>query len=163
MHITFCALRDGERKPDVNTRGTRLREVSKLPLDEYGYPSKDDTEEYFYEATTSICVIGVDEWVWSVYCCVDTYFGEENWTEYLNTSPGVKDETDAPSGGWIRQINPYWNPREYFLIVLHRRMIQATTEWSVLITNFAERLDIYVRESPSLCLEEAENRTGKSH
>ena len=152
MHIPFYALRKGKRKPDDrNILGTSLREVFQLPLDEYCNPSNQETEEYYYEAVASIGVIGIDEWVWTGYCCIDTYFGEENWREYLNSSPGEKDGNDGPSGGWIWQMRPLWNPREYFLVILHRRMIQATTEWTALITTFVGRLDVYVSESMIPC------------
>jgi hypothetical protein len=148
MHIPFHALRSSvRRRDDRHIRGTRLREALKLPLDENGSPSTKETEEYYYEAVASVCVVGIDEWVWSGYCCVDTYFGEEDWGKYPDSSPDEKGGMDGPSGGWVWQVRPYWNPREYFLAVLHRRMIQATAEWSALITTFAERLDIYVSQS----------------
>jgi hypothetical protein len=147
MHIPFHALRNGDRKPDDrHIRGTRLREASKLPLDAHGNPSTSETEEYYYEAVASLGVIGIDEWVWTGYFCIDTYFGGENWSKYAPSSPQEKGGNDGPSGAYIWQALPQWNPREYFLAVLYRRMIQATTEWSALITTFAERLKIYVSE-----------------
>jgi hypothetical protein len=142
MHIPFYALRTGERRSDDrNIRG----EASQLPLDEKGNPPTTDTKEYYYEGVASVGVVGIDEWVWTGYCCIDTYFGkEEDWSKYPDSSPGGKAATDGPSGGTILQGLPAWNPRQYFLWVLSRRMIQATTEWSALIATFAERLDIYV-------------------
>jgi hypothetical protein len=142
MHIPFLALRTGKRRPDGrHIGGKQLRESMKLPLDKHGNPPTDLTEEYYYEAVASASIIGIDEWVWTGYCCIDTYFGEEAW----NYPDSPKDEeTDGPSGGSILQKRPVWNPRQYFLVVLQQRVIQATTEWNALIMTFAERLKIYV-------------------
>ncbi len=102
---------------------------------------------HYYEAQLSLIVTGVDEWLWTAYCCVDTYFGAENdWQSY----PERADfGYDGPTGGWAWQKYPYWNPREYYLTVLARRMLQATAEWQALVDTFEERLITYVRDSLS--------------
>jgi hypothetical protein len=116
-----------------------------LPLKKDGKPMDTRTKEWYYEAVCSIGVIGIDEWVWTAYCCMDTFFGEEEWSQYVTSSP---EGRDGPSGK--THMFPIWNPREYFLAVIHRRMIQATTEWSSLVFIFVERLNIYVSSSRSM-------------
>jgi hypothetical protein len=106
--------------------------VRELPL---SLSKSKKEKDYYYEAHISLLVTGVDEWQWTAYFCVDTYFGaEESWEEYPSGNYGY----DGPSGGWIWQKYPYWNPREYFLAVLMRRISQATTEWGVLIGTFLD-------------------------
>lgn len=59
--------------------------------------------------------------------------------------PAVLDEyvthmRDAPSGQFASYKQPIWNPREYFLLVLCRRMDQATLEWQNLVETLDQRL-----------------------
>ncbi|OCK86435.1 hypothetical protein K432DRAFT_284700 [Lepidopterella palustris CBS 459.81] len=113
-----------------------LRAFRKLPL------ARDKAEEeyYYYEAHTSFLVTGVDEWFWTLYCCVDTYFGSEpEYRTYLDGQYG----SDPATGGFLWLKFPRWNPREYFLVVLSRRMMQATREWRALIDAFEERMEEY--------------------
>lgn len=89
-------------------------------------------------------IVGVDEWFWTAYCLVDTYFGSESeYRDYLD-----KKALDPCSGGAKPLRFPVWNPREYFLLVLSRRIKQATREWTEVIRTFNEYLSAYV--TPSL-------------
>lgn len=99
-----------------------------------------DGYEQVHEAQISFLVAGIDEWYWTAYCCVDKYFGsEETIQSYLDK------QLDAPIGGYGRLTEfPVWNPREYFLIVLSRRIRQVTREWSSLVVTLEERLQSYV-------------------
>ena len=100
---------------------------------------REEDQDFFHEAQVSFLLLGIDEWVWTAYCCVDTYFGSEpNHRTYHD------DGVDAPTGG-AKYLNfPIWNPREYFLMVLARRMMQATREWTNLVHVVQQRLDLYV-------------------
>ena len=141
FHMPFFALR--KRSPQqIHTdkrflQGRRLRASRKLPLARNNAQEQD----YYHEAHISFLVAGVDEWFWTAYCCVDTYFGSEpeNRT-YLDGRYG----SDPATGGsrWLKF--PIWNPREYFLFVLARRITQATREWSALIDAFEERMVAHV-------------------
>ncbi|OCL12573.1 hypothetical protein AOQ84DRAFT_372958 [Glonium stellatum] len=117
FHIPYFALRLGSAIPDQRTlQGRGLRTHRLLPLRRLG-----ELESYYYEAQISFLMTGLDEWLWTTYCCVDTFFGSETDREaYLNPL----NPTDAATGGWLQQQYPVWNPREYFLAVLSRRMLQ---------------------------------------
>jgi len=94
---------------------------------------------YYYDAHISFLITGVDEWCWTAYCCVDTFFGsEQSLDEYLAC------EDDGPIGGGRSAFFPAWSPREYFLIVLSRRFMQVTQEWGNIIHELNLRLDTYV-------------------
>ncbi|KAI9875145.1 MAG: hypothetical protein M1830_008824 [Pleopsidium flavum] len=84
-----------------------------------------------------LLVVGIDEWYWTVYCCVDRYFGSEETIQFY-----LDQHLDAPIGGAGRPTGfPVWNPREYFLLVLSRRIRQVTREWSNVVITLEERLE----------------------
>ncbi len=94
---------------------------------------------FYYDAQTSLLITGVDEWNWTAYCCVDTFFdNEQDPVWYLQT------EYDGPSGGSRAQSQPAWNPREYFLIVFSRRLRQVSREWKNITDVLNARLDTFV-------------------
>ena len=111
-----------------------------------------ELDPHYHEAQTSFLITGVDEWHWTAYCCVDTYFDndmEPSWYHEENEDP-------AMGGNGRDTFQPVWNPREYFLIVFSKRMRQATCEWKN-ITNFLNHeLDTYVCDALRLnpCLED---------
>ena len=141
FHLPFFALR--KRLPQHIRMDKRflhkrqLRASRKLPLAR----NRKEEEYYYHEAHISFLVAGADEWFWTAYCCVDTYFGSEpDSRTYLDGQYGV----DPATGGSLWLKHPIWNPREYFLYVLVRRTIQATREWRALIDAFEERMVAYV-------------------
>lgn len=81
----------------------------------------------------------VAEWVWTAYCCAETYFGGEESVEYY-----YKNQLDALTGGETSSHSPIWNPREYFLSVLSRRLKQVTKEWSNTVEAVEHCLRTYV-------------------
>lgn len=98
---------------------------------------------YYYEAQLSFLVTGVDEWRYTSYCCVDTYFrSEPRHAEYLE--PPTRIEPAA--GGLLSLEYPKWNPREFFLIILSFRIEQAVSESQALIDSFEGRMNAYVSE-----------------
>jgi len=137
FHIPYFALRPGSAIPDKRTLQEReFRAHQLLPLERDG-----EGEAYYYEAQISFLMVGVDEWFWTTYCCVDTFFGSEAGGEAYLSPPGP---TDAASGGSLFQRYPVWNPRQYFLAVLSRRMLQARYEWTALVNCYINRLSTYV-------------------
>ena len=84
---------------------------------------------FFYEAQISLLLVGVDEWLWTVYCCVDTFFGSER-----APSNYEHNGQDAPSGGGRQTSYPVWSPRGYFLFVLSRRINQIAKEWRNIVS-----------------------------
>lgn len=139
FHITLYALRRGEdhRDPRIDSEKS-FRASRELPLSE-------EKGLFFHECQLSLLVTGVDEWLWTGYCFVDSYFGtEEGYDEYYAEFDGNPYGRDPATGGtrWLRY--PLWNPREYYLWVLSHRMTQATQEWTYLINKFEEGMIKYV-------------------
>jgi hypothetical protein len=101
----------------------------------------EDTENggYFHEAQISFLMYGPDEYFWTACCIVDVYFqSEESVADYKNGGE------DAPTGGARPVKLPYWDPREYFLTALSRRIQQVTTEWRNIIAELERDLKVYV-------------------
>ena len=121
FHLPYFALRKGPRIPDI--RG--LRHCYPM-IDGKGGSSAD---VFFYEAQISLLLVGVDEWLWTVYCCVDTFFGSER-----APSNYEHNGQDAPSGGGRQTSYPVWSPRGYFLFVLSRRINQIAKEWRNIVS-----------------------------
>jgi hypothetical protein len=131
FHLSYVALRRGGARSDP--RGIRQSYSMIKTLEN---PS---VELACYDAQISFLITGVDESHWTAYCCVDTYFQSEQSTEtYLSR------DQDGPSGGARDASQPCWNPREYFLLVLSRRISQMSREWRNVFTVLMTRLDSYV-------------------
>ncbi len=133
FHLPYFALRRN-KAPTLDPRGLRrsgpfVRVQESLK----GY-------EQIHEAQISLLVVGIDEWYWTAYFCVDKYFGSEETPQFY-----LDNQLDAPIGGTGRStIFPVWNPREYFLIILSRRTRQITREWSSIVVTLEERLGSHV-------------------
>ena len=69
FHLPYLALRNGTR--ELDGRGKRKC----LPMLRGVEGIGDDV--FYYEAETSFLITGVDEWHWTAYCCVDTFFDGE--------------------------------------------------------------------------------------
>lgn len=122
-------------------RGGRLRSSTELPLHA---SSKDKELLYFYEAQTSSLCLGPDEWFWTEYFLVDTYFGsEEGLHEYLEGCV-LGEGFDPPLGGKGRMDEACYDPRQYWLMKVDRRILQVTREYTALIDTFDERMEDYV-------------------
>jgi hypothetical protein len=143
FHIPYFALRERlMTKKASDARG--LRNSHDMPERKGGSAAK----LVYHESQISVLLFGPDEWFWTTYCFVDTYFGSEYTNEeYRNTSPAP---ADAPSGGATSVDKPVWNPREYFLLILSRRMEQVSKEWSKLVAELNERLGAYVSLSSNI-------------
>ena len=97
-------------------------------------------KEYLYESQISLLISGIDEWFWSAYLCLDTFFeGKENLTSYCSY------DSDALIDGAMRPNRfPIWNPRQNFLFKFSRRFRQATKEWTAIVRNLESRLHTQV-------------------
>lgn len=87
-------------------------------------------------------VTGVDEWFWTAYFCAETHFGSEESIQYYH-----ENQLDALTGGEKSMLFPVWNPREYFLSILSRRLKQATKEWSNVVETLQDRLRLHVSDT----------------
>jgi hypothetical protein len=134
FHLTYMAVRDRRTADPRELRGT-YEMLQTIEMETAGGLN----DSFYYQGQISFLVTGVDEWHWTAYCCVETFFGSEGNPEwYVN-------EFDGPSGGGKPEFFPIWNPREYFLLVYSRRLKQATKEWINVISKLESRLDEYVR------------------
>ncbi|KUL86991.1 hypothetical protein ZTR_05707 [Talaromyces verruculosus] len=121
FHIPYFALRksfSNSQKLHSSIVGRR----SGVFADTFTRNCEPGQKEYFHEAQVSVLLVGIDEWVWTLYCLVETHFEEK------------QDRGDLE--------DPIWNPREYFLLVLCRRMDQATLEWQNLVETLDQRLKV---------------------
>ena len=147
LHLPFYVLRHSQhaqRDKRIFPEGGRdrpIRRCEQLPNE----LSDHMKEEFLYEAQTSVLIVGFDEWFWTAYCFVDTYFSNEEPAKLCHSL-----ETDAPTGGerWIGY--PVWNPREYFFFILARRFRQATKEWSIVVRTLDARLQSSVSRKSSI-------------
>ncbi|KAF2084415.1 hypothetical protein K490DRAFT_68722 [Saccharata proteae CBS 121410] len=144
FHLPFLALRTGPEKPDtrLDKRAQPLRAASLLPL----HPSAEEAAEHYHEASLSLVVVGLDEWQWSAYCLVDTYFEPSRRKAAYATEPDYDhwEDPDGPAAGGANEFKgPMWNPREYFLVVLARRVQQVVMAWRVLMDVMEDRLKAY--------------------
>ncbi|KIX04584.1 uncharacterized protein Z518_05454 [Rhinocladiella mackenziei CBS 650.93] len=129
FHLPYYALRLGDQISDPRN----LRRSYKMLARE----DRESEQMFYYEAQISCLIIGVDDFYWTAYCCVDTFFGSETTPERYLTQ-----NIDAPRGGKLAS-SPDWDPRGYFLHVLSRRFMQVTAEWGNLVNELNARLDTY--------------------
>jgi hypothetical protein len=136
FQLPYLALRTG--KPVSDSRRIRQRhEMLK-------HSDSSREELYYYEAQVACLITGYDEWHWTAYCCVDTFFGgEQTVTEYLRLGD------DGPSGGQMELDKQTWNPRQYFLRVFSTRLTQVTREWQNITSELEDRLNCHVCASIS--------------
>lgn len=118
-----------------------MRSSEELPLRSI---SKDRQHLFFYEAQISSLSVGPDEFFWTEYFLVDTYFGSEESIHRYFENSNLGECYDPPSGGYVTMDFPCYDPREYFLIKVERRTLQVVKEFSVLVDTFEERMDDYV-------------------
>ena len=133
FHFPYYALRESTSSL-IDSRG--LRRSNEFS----GKAPNSRVREYLCEAQISVLVTGIDEWFWTAYCCVDTYFGSEEKVQYY-----YDEGLDAPSGGERFNRYPLWNPRGYFLYILSRRFRQATKEWTIVVRVLQDRLKFQVK------------------
>ena len=108
--------------------------------------SEDKEDLFFYEAQISSLCIGPDEWFWTEYFLVETYFGSETNIPTYFEDQDPDNHVDPPLGNVGRMDVPRFDPREYFLLKLERRILQATKEYAALINTFDARMQDYVSE-----------------
>ncbi|KAF2428812.1 hypothetical protein EJ08DRAFT_311624 [Tothia fuscella] len=147
FHLPYYALRKCPQVKDKRyLHGEPLRKTARLPLAGPGY-----MEDYsIHQCQTSVLITGVDDFFFTSYTFVDSYHGsEQKKATYFDTlNGGGVDPASGRSLEW-----PFWNPREYFLVVFAVRLGQATLEWRNLICRFDRRMKCY-KESIS-CFDNA--------
>jgi len=134
FQLPYLALRTGRAVSD-----------SRLLRQRHEMLKHDDSSRedmFYYEAQVAFLLTGYDEWHWSAYCCVDTFFGSE-----LTVTDYYTRHDDGPSGGTMELDGQIWNPRQYFLRVFSARLAQTTREWRNITSELEDRLNSHVRAS----------------
>ena len=145
FQLPYVALRsDGTKRDPRNLRSSRpmLRSEG------------ENDAGILYEAQISFLLVEVDEWYWTAYCFVETYFGSEKSIDWYREAPPEPNQPisppfDGPTGGCQLSTLVVWNPREYFLFVFSRWMSQIAMEWNNIVSALDKKLDIYVRNPAS--------------
>jgi hypothetical protein len=100
-----------------------------------------------YEAQTSVVVTGTDNWVWTAYGIVDTYFGSKESVQRYHKQNGPSAQVDPLAAGQIPaipSISLIWTPREYFSKIVAIRMNEARRAWREIIYEVESSVKQYV-------------------
>ncbi|KFZ18425.1 hypothetical protein V501_01227 [Pseudogymnoascus sp. VKM F-4519 (FW-2642)] len=136
-------IRDTRRKSD----GNPLRQSQKLDflsrsLDASKDSNPTDRHYWLHEAQISIVVTGVNNWVWTAYGFVDTYFGSKGTVEDYDKLKGRHGEREDPlAAGRLNGGEPIWTPREYFLRVVQSRIRKVLKEWNRIVRTVTEEVE----------------------
>lgn len=106
-----------------------------------------DGTAVLYEAQISCAITGQDNWTWTAYLFVDTYFEEDSTDDVDSYCDQVFDQwsPDPLTRGDHNANLPISDPRAYFLTVLQIRFLQVKNAWEDLIKKLQPRICQYVR------------------
>jgi hypothetical protein len=142
FNIPYFVLReDKELLKDSRKiqEGESLRKSWKLPSFPRATESTStDTPYCLYEAKISVAVTGINDWVWTAYCFVDTYFGSSDRVDVYDQEKGEKGGRVDPLGaGYIDADGPadgpIQGPREYLGKVFEIRIKMIRKEWNAIV------------------------------
>jgi hypothetical protein len=131
----------------MKCNGEPLRQSRELPfLSRPTNASKSTGDQHcLYEAQISVTVTGIDDWVWTAYGLVDTYFASGETADDYDTLEGrLRRRPDPLAAGQLNADKPIWTPREYFLKVFEIRLNQALKEWDKIACTVEEEIKRYV-------------------
>ncbi|KAF2189216.1 hypothetical protein K469DRAFT_563071 [Zopfia rhizophila CBS 207.26] len=98
-----------------------------------------------YEAQISVVTCGSDKSKWATYAFVDTEFDGEPLEEGDFDYEGMhEDPIVSESDGQINANHPIQDAREYFLLVVEKRMAQVHREWKYLVQKVEESIEKFV-------------------
>lgn len=152
-------------------RSTDLKFLKLAPL-----PTDDDYFDCIYEAQISVLVTGSNQWSWTAFAFVDTYYKNPptsgDTSEQADTSGDAipwnlnQERADCyhhqykathglidldPLTGGQHQLDPtIWRPREYFLKVLRSRVQQVNREWHNTVYRILQKIEPHVSLAPKL-------------
>ena len=84
FHIPYIAIRD-KLQPDPRRLRTDSEMLKTLEME----TKKTQNDTFYYQAQISFLLTGVDEWHWTAYCCVDTFFGSERDPEWYMSRDSI--------------------------------------------------------------------------
>lgn len=152
FHLPFYAWRQSEgviRDERPKRNGKPLRRSRELTFLEMALPIEpvSDLRDCIYEVQISGLVTGVDNWSWTAYTFVDTYY------KGLDNSESVESYVDRQMDGYgpdpltagrYPNDRPVWRPREYFLRVFESRVDQVKQEWYNTVSTLLQQTEPYV-------------------
>lgn len=89
-------------------------------------------------------VTGIDEWFWTGYGFVDTYYHSEGSGESAEIFGNDPNQMDPLLCGRHELSRAIWDPREYFLRVLLCRMEQVKEEWTNVVSRLLQEIKPHV-------------------
>lgn len=165
FHLPYFVWRN-EAQQDRRKRadGSALRstkDLSFLTKPNQSGTSYQNRASYLHEAQSSCAVTGYNNNIWTACSLTDTYYhssqdsddNEDMLPYYANDADDTEetDETEDTEEKWdpltigmCDANKPPWDPREYFLLILNRRLEQAKEEWLNIVHNLQEKLESYV-------------------
>jgi len=130
----------------MKCNGEPLRQSRELPFLSRPMNASKSTGEHYclYEAQISVTVTGIDDWVWTVYGIVDTYFESRETTEGYGALEGrLRGRPDPLAAEQLNADQPIWTPREYFLKVFEIRLNRVLKEWDKIACMVEEEIKRY--------------------
>ncbi len=157
LHLPFCAVRTHSRPYQDKRRGPSgypLRNswlLGSSPSPGGRNKHKRAGNLYFYEAQTSVVVLGINDAAWTAYGVFDNYFHNRDETgdsidkhhEDRVRKPDPHSRTDPydPIASNRSLSRPIWNPRDYFVEVADKRVSQIYEEWTWAVHMMKEVID----------------------
>jgi hypothetical protein len=148
FHLPYYAYRSSQTaRIDSRIDATAIplrkwEDVSFLDWDAQAEPC------FLYEAQISCIISCVDQWRYTGYCWVDTYFDNK---EDRESAQRYHDHAKMPTGvlldpftlGSKMANSPSSDPRLYFLTVLSRRLDQIAQEWERILVKLSRSIQRY--------------------
>lgn len=157
FNIPYYVLRTEEklrRDSRIRTNGKPLRDSWELPSlsEDVQTAASTGMVDCVYEAHIAVAVTGIDNWVWTAYGFVDTYFEAEDSVESYDQLNGeYGGRADPFSCGVLDSDRPIPTPRAYFLRVVEIRILGVVREWSAIVRRMETDIREYVYASNWQC------------
>ncbi|KAJ9623390.1 hypothetical protein H2204_011206, partial [Knufia peltigerae] len=159
LHLPYYAWRTSphpRRDARLDGSGRTLRQAMDVSLlEELLVRDCTADNSYLYEAQISCVIAGCDEWRWTAYCFVDSYFDSED--------PGPS----KPDPEMLSEVQSWGSPsrppnrheaRYFFLKVLATRTEQICKEWGLVMSKLEQSSrSWFTRSSVRIEIEENED------
>jgi hypothetical protein len=144
FHVPFYVIKESKRLLSDTRKGFEgkpLRRSWALPF----LSGSRDAPCCLYEAQMSVTVTGIDDYVWTAYGIVDSYFqSKDTAVSYHKMQSSRTLWIDPLAAGQLPFLNPVYTPREYYLKVFEIRMRQVLREWQLILDKIEEDATLYV-------------------
>jgi len=123
--------------------GKPLRQSRRVEYLDQQHHKKSSTGQIdcIYDAQLSVLVTGLDDWFWTAYSFVDTYFKGSSHSEGVEHY--YENVTDPHSCGTHPPDRPFWLPRDQFLMMLACRIDQIKQEWNNAVLGLLQQIEPY--------------------